>query len=105
MSLCKAQKGLECYKAKYEKSKTNSQGDRLLQHLPSLQKSQQGRGAQRLPVGLEVHRLLSLPWVRLYQQGQRVQQLQGYPTTCQEDDLVTNNTFQFHAQAASWVYL
>lgn len=59
---------------------THSQEDRPLQGPPSLLELLQDRVVQRRPVCLEVHRLLSLLLVRLYQEGQQDLQVQDYPT-------------------------
>lgn len=63
----------------HDLSKTNSQKDHPLQHLPSLQESQQDHGDQHHPVCLGVHRLPSHPLVHLYQEGRQDQQVQDYP--------------------------
>lgn len=58
----------------------NLQEDHPLQHLPSLLVPQQDRGAQHHLVCRGVHHLPSHPWVHLYQEGQRDQKVQDFPS-------------------------
>lgn len=77
-----------------DKNMTGLQGDHPLQDLPSLLRHQQDHGVQDHLVCPGGRHLPSHPWVRLYQEGRRGQQVQDYPTSCMEGGTISKSGYQ-----------